>query len=47
MAFDSGALNDQIAHLQSEVMEPESQGCLEFWYHMDMWFIGEHLCREL
>ncbi|XP_050961124.1 MAM and LDL-receptor class A domain-containing protein 2 isoform X2 [Labeo rohita] len=37
MAFETNARVDKIAHLESEVMEPESQGCLEFWYYMNMW----------
>ncbi|KAL1280451.1 hypothetical protein QQF64_015051 [Cirrhinus molitorella] len=37
VAFETNARVDKMAHLESEVMEPESQGCLEFWYHMYMW----------
>lgn len=46
MAFETNARVDKIAHLESEVMEPESQGCLEFWYYMNMWSSGEHLRRQ-
>ncbi|XP_056333186.1 MAM and LDL-receptor class A domain-containing protein 1 isoform X2 [Danio aesculapii] len=37
MAFDKNLNGKTFAHLESEMMEPESHGCLEFWYHMYMW----------
>lgn len=46
MAFDTFGKPDQIAHFESEMMDTESQGCLEFWFHMHKWSIGEHLHRE-
>lgn len=46
MFFETNGKPDQIAHFESEMMDTESQGCLEFWYHMHMWSIGEDLCRE-
>ncbi|XP_067219288.1 MAM and LDL-receptor class A domain-containing protein 1 isoform X1 [Chanodichthys erythropterus] len=39
MAFDMSSSTDQIAHLESEMMETESQGCLDFWLHMHMWSV--------
>lgn len=38
MAFDTKHnADEQTAYLQSELMQPVDQACLEFWYHMDMW----------
>ncbi|MCJ8749443.1 hypothetical protein PDJAM_G00176260 [Pangasius djambal] len=38
MAFDTKhSTYEQIAYLQSELMQPTDHACLEFWYHMDMW----------
>ncbi|XP_058250824.1 MAM and LDL-receptor class A domain-containing protein 1 [Hemibagrus wyckioides] len=44
MAFSTKESNDeQIAYLQSEVMQPVDHACLEFWYYMDMWYILDKL----
>ncbi|KAI5627922.1 MAM and LDL-receptor class A domain-containing protein 1 [Silurus asotus] len=38
MAFDTKPNNnEQIAYLQSELMQPVDHACLEVWYWMDMW----------
>ncbi|XP_034159304.2 MAM and LDL-receptor class A domain-containing protein 1 isoform X1 [Pangasianodon hypophthalmus] len=44
MAFDTKhSTYEQIAYLQSELMQPTDRACLEFWYHMDMWHAIEKL----
>lgn len=49
MAFDTKHSDDeQIAHLQSELMQPVDHACLEFWYYMDMWYsIGKVCCANI
>ncbi|KAI5102156.1 MAM and LDL-receptor class A domain-containing protein 1 [Silurus meridionalis] len=38
MAFDTKPNNnEQIAYLQSELMQPVDHACLEVWYWMEMW----------
>ncbi|XP_037401783.1 MAM and LDL-receptor class A domain-containing protein 1 isoform X2 [Pygocentrus nattereri] len=38
MAFDTKYTSEeQIAYLQSELMQPVDHACLEFWYYMNMW----------
>lgn len=45
MAFDTKHnADEQTAYLQSELMQPVDQACLEFWYHMDMWNSIGKLC---
>jgi len=46
MVFNTDEKPHQIAYFESEMMDTESQGCLEFWYHMHMWGHGEHISRE-
>ncbi|TRY97688.1 hypothetical protein DNTS_035488 [Danionella cerebrum] len=37
MSFEVSFGTKYIGHIESEMLEPESHGCLEFWYHMQMW----------
>lgn len=46
MAFDKNLGGKTFSHLESEMMEPESHGCLEFWYHMDVVSFGKYLHRR-
>lgn len=37
IAYFSTSRLEQVSHIQSELMQPKSEGCLEFWYYMHMW----------
>ncbi|KAG9273992.1 MAM and LDL-receptor class A domain-containing protein 2-like [Astyanax mexicanus] len=48
MAFDSKYdRNEQVAHLQSELMPPVDHACLEFWCNMNMWGTVDKLTLDI